>query len=97
MAVMTIKNLWTPSVLKQRIITAVLLLLALIAATTQLPSFYFSVLIALIILIAAYEWAGLISPQHKTTKLPYILSVGSMLLGGFFLLGVSPDAQSIDI
>jgi len=69
----------------------------LIAATTQLPSFYFSVLIALIILIAAYEWAGLISPQHKTTKLPYILSVGSMLLGCFFLLGVSPDAQSIDI
>ncbi len=97
MAVTTIKNIRTLSVLKQRIITAVLLLLALIAATTQLPSFYFSVLISLIILIAAYEWAGLISPQHTAAKLPYILSVGSMLLGCFFLLGVSPDAQSIDI
>lgn len=82
--------------LKQRVITAVILLLALIAATTQLPSFYFSIFIAAIILQAAWEWAGLISPNGDAPKLPFVASVALMLLGSFFLLGIAPDAIVID-
>ena len=83
-------------VLKQRVITAVLLLAALIAVTTQLSSFYFSLFVAGVILMAAWEWAGLISPDKKITKLPYLVSIAVMLVGSFFFLELSVDAQSID-
>lgn len=82
--------------LKQRVITAVLLLLALIAATTQLNSFNFSLFIAVIILAAAWEWAGLISTNADAPKLPYVVSVAAMLLGCCFLFGITPDATTID-
>ncbi|MEX0962529.1 MAG: phosphatidate cytidylyltransferase [Pseudohongiellaceae bacterium] len=83
-------------VLKQRVITAVLLLLALIVATTQLPSFYFSLFIAAVILVAAWEWAGLVSLEKQAAKLPYVGSIAVLLIGSFFLLGISPEAQAID-
>ena len=84
------------NVLKQRVITAVLLLVALIAATTLLSSFYFSLFVAGVILVAAWEWAGLVSPDREIAKLPYLVSIAVILGGGFFLLGISPNVQSID-
>jgi phosphatidate cytidylyltransferase len=84
------------NVLKQRVITAVLLLVALIAATTLLSSFYFSLFVAGVILVAAWEWAGLVSPDREIAKLPYLVSIAVMLVGSFFLLGISPNVQSID-
>ena len=91
-----IRNIRAAKVLKQRVITAVLLLVALVAATTQLSSFYFAFFVAAVILIAAWEWAGLISPDKEIAKLPYLVSIAAMLLGCFFLLGIFPDAQSVD-
>lgn len=91
-----IRKLWAIRVLKQRIITAVLLLIVLIAATTQLPAFYFSLFIAAIILVAAWEWAGLIGTNAPIDKIPYISSVAAMLLGSFFLLGIAPSVEFID-
>ena len=96
MAVMMNRKLRVTKVLKQRVITAVLLLVALIAATTQLSSFYFSLFVAGVILIAAWEWAGLVSPDKKIAKLSYLVSIAAMLVGVFFLLGISGDAKSID-
>lgn len=96
MAVTTTRNIRATRVLKQRVITAVLLLLALIAATTQLPSFYFSLFVAVVILVAAWEWAGLVSSHEKIAKLPYLASIAAMLVGSYFLLGITPDAQGID-
>ena len=84
------------NVLKQRVITAVLLLVALIAATTLLSSFYFSLFVAGVILVAAWEWAGLVSPDREIEKLPYLVSIAVILVGSFFLLGISPNVQSID-
>lgn len=83
-------------VLKQRVITAVILLLALLAATTLLPAFYFSLFIAAVILISAWEWAGLVSSDKEIAKLPYLASIAAMLLGSFFFLEISPDAQHIN-
>ena len=83
-------------VLKQRVITAVILLVTLTAATTQLPSFFFSLFVAVVILIAAWEWAGLISSDKKIVKIPFLVSIAVMLLGSFFFLGISPSAQKID-
>lgn len=81
--------------LKQRVITAVLLLLALIAVITLLSSFYFSVVIALITLLAAWEWGALVGLQAGVAKLNYLLSIAAMLTGCFLILGITPDAQSI--
>lgn len=83
-------------VLKQRIITAVLLLLALIAVTTQLSSFYFAVLIALLVLLASWEWAGFIGLSRRGAKLSYVSTIAAMLFGLFFLLGISPSVENID-
>ena len=83
-------------VFKQRVITAVILLIGLVVVTTQLPSFYFSVSIAAVILVAAWEWAGLVSPDKKISKIPYFVIIGGMLVGSFFFLGISPHAQNID-
>jgi len=83
-------------VLKQRVITAVILLVGLIAATTQLPSFYFSLFIAAVILLAAWEWAGFVISDKKISKIPYFASIGAMLVGSFFFLGISPYEQKID-
>ena len=83
-------------VLKQRVITAVILLVTLTAATTQLPSFFFSLFVAVVILIAAWEWAGFISPDKKIVKIPFLVSIAVMLLGSFSFLGISPAAQKID-
>jgi len=96
MVVMMNRKLRVTKVLKQRVITAVLLLVAFIAATTQLSSFYFSIFVAGVILVAAWEWAGLVSPDKKIVKLPYLVSIAAMLVGSFFLLGISPDVQKID-
>lgn len=96
MAVMTTRNIRTTKVLKQRIITAVLLLLAFVAATTQLPPFYFALFVSAVILVAAWEWAGLVSANRDIAKLPYLASIAAMLLGSFFLLGIAPEALSID-
>ena len=96
MAVMMNRKLRVTKMLKQRVITAVLLLVALIVATTQLSSFYFSLFVAGVILMAAWEWAGLVSPDKKIAKLPYLVSIAAMLVASFFLLGLSADAQSID-
>lgn len=83
-------------VLKQRIITAVLLLLVLIAATTQLSSFYFAVLISLLVLLASWEWGGFIGLSRRGAKLSYVSTIAAMLLGLFFLLGIFPAAEDID-
>ena len=83
-------------VLKQRVITAAILLVGLIAATTQLPSFYFSLFIAAVILLAAWEWAGFVISDKKVSKIPYFAGIGAMLVGSFFFLGISPYEQKID-
>lgn len=81
----------------QRVITAVLLLLALIVATTQLSSFYFSIFISLPILMAAWEWSGLIGLTSSKAKLGYMLSIAVMLVGVFFMLEITPESSSINI
>ena len=96
MVAMIIRGARVTSTLKQRVITAVLLLAALVAATTQLPSFYFSLFVASVILIAAWEWAGLVSADRDIAKLPYLASIAAMLIGSFFFLGIAPEAQDID-
>ena len=78
-------------VLKQRIITAVILALAFIAATTLLNSFLFSLIIAFAVLVAAWEWGGFIGLSRQKSKLAYLATLAVMIMALFLFLGVSPQ------
>ncbi len=82
--------------LKQRIITAVVLVLALILLTTNLSPFSFSLLITLMVLIAAFEWTSFIGLTSVQAKSGYIASVLILLAGLYFLLELNPQTLMLD-
>jgi len=82
--------------LKKRIITALFLLLTLIAATTLVSSFYFALLIAVVTLLAAWEWSGFIGLDDRASRIGYLVSVSIMIFGLFILLGITPTTLVID-
>lgn len=82
--------------LQLRIITAVILMLGLIAVTTLLSPFAFALVLAAIVLMASWEWSGLIGLQDKNSRVRYQITVLIMIGSGFLLLGVTPEADAID-
>ncbi len=84
------------SALKQRVITALILMCGLVLATTMLSPFAFAVFIAVIVLLAAWEWAGFIGVHRKRSKTGFMLTISTMVVGLFFLLDVLPGSQSMD-
>jgi phosphatidate cytidylyltransferase len=70
--------------LQQRIITATILASLLAAAVFFLPSEYFSLLIALITLAGAWEWAYLAGIQSLPKKLLFLALLLVPMLGVFF-------------
>ncbi len=58
-----------------RILTALVLIPLVILAIFKLPAMYFSLFIALIALLAAWEWAGLIGMEKLTSKLLLLLAL----------------------
>jgi phosphatidate cytidylyltransferase len=68
--------------LKQRIITAAILATVVISAVLMLPSDYFSLLIAIIVLIGAWEWLNLIDLTSSTKR---GLFIGTLIFAMLFL------------
>ncbi|WP_031432735.1 phosphatidate cytidylyltransferase [Methylomarinum vadi] len=58
-----------------RIITALILLAVAVAAIFLLPSNYFSLFIAVIVLLAAWEWTSLIGMEKILSKLLFLLAL----------------------
>ncbi|MFI3220174.1 MAG: phosphatidate cytidylyltransferase [Methylococcales bacterium] len=58
--------------LKQRIITATILATVIVSAVLMLPSDYFSLLIAIIVLIGAWEWLNLIDISSPAKRAAFI-------------------------
>ena len=83
--------------LKQRIITAVFLLLCLIAATTLLPPFWFALFIAAVVLVASWEWGALIGLADIKSRQAYLATMILMLIGALLLLGLEPGTDRIDL
>lgn len=82
--------------LRIRVITALVLMTGFVVATTLLQPFYFAIFIALFVLVGSWEWGGFIQIQHKRGRLGFIVTIALMILGLFFLLGVTPGAREID-
>ena len=83
-------------VLKQRIVTAIMLVVALIALTTFLSPFYYALLLTPVVLIAAWEWGGFIGLDSREARTSYCVTIALMLVGLFILLGIRPTATELD-
>ena len=81
--------------LKQRVITALVLLVALTLTTTQLTPFYFAIVVGALLLLAATEWSNFIGLDDLKSKLAYLLSLAVLLSGAFLMLGISPSSMSL--
>lgn len=68
--------------LKQRIITAAILATGIVSAVLMLPSDYFSLLIAIIVLIGAWEWLNLIDINSTGKR---ALFIGTLIFAMLFI------------
>ncbi len=68
--------------LKQRIITAAILATVVVSAVLMLPSDYFSLLIAIIVLIGAWEWLNLIDINSSAKRAVFI---GTLIFAMVFI------------
>lgn len=77
--------------LKERIITAVILAVALIFALLLVPPAIFSSLITVVVLVAAWEWANLIKITSMSGRVSFLISLIILLGGAHFILDVYGD------
>nr|VFK46302.1 MAG: phosphatidate cytidylyltransferase [Candidatus Kentron sp. TC] len=73
--------------MKQRVITALVSMPVVILSTLFLPTSYFSLILSVVILIAAWEWAGLIGWETRIKRLTFS-SITAILLYVAFQLNV---------
>lgn len=65
--------------LKQRVITAVLIVVALLAAIAGLSPSQLSLVFAAIVLLAAWEWSDLSGLQGLPARLLYVAGIGGLI------------------
>ncbi len=65
--------------LKQRILTAIVLLPLTIAAIFYLPMEWFSVAVALVMLVGAWEWGPLMGFQSTTARMGYVGLIAAII------------------
>lgn len=82
-------------VLKQRIITALVLGLAFLSLLLGLPPLWFSAFIAAVVLVGAWEWADLAGLSRAPARLAYVLLVLALLATAAFYLRLSPGDPSL--
>lgn len=69
------------STLARRVLTALVLIPLVTLATLALPTSWFSVCIAVLALLGAWEWAGLSGWRSLAQRLAYCASLGVVLVG----------------
>ncbi len=80
-----------------RILTALVLVTVAVAAVFKLPAMYFSLFIAIIVLLAAWEWNGLTGVDKLLPKLFFLLAlVVPMLAIHFWTVILELLAQAMD-
>ena len=71
--------------LKQRIITGVVLIPLVVFALLRLPSEWLAVVLGVFALAAAWEWASMIA-ENTASKIFYVIVCAVLLAGGWYLL-----------
>ena len=83
--------------LKQRVVTAVVLLVALIALTLLTTPLAFAAVVAVIIVLAAWEWGAFAQFEGVVPRLFYTLSVFIALVGAAALSGFWSGVESFTL
>ena len=87
--------------LKQRVITAIIITAAFTSALLLLSPYSFSLVMAAVVAYAAWEWSDLSSISNKAIRLLYALSVVVLLVLSGYALGLTmpisrPGSLSLD-
>ena len=82
--------------LKQRIITAIILALIFITATVFLSSFSYSLFVTIVVLAASWVWCAFIGLAKQVAKVSYLATLGSMIIALYFFLGIVPESLVIN-
>ena len=75
--------------LKQRVITAIVIAAVFISALVFLSPYSFSFVMAVVVIYAAWEWSDLASISNKSIRLVYVLSVAALLMLSGYALGLT--------
>jgi phosphatidate cytidylyltransferase len=78
--------------LKQRVITALIITAIFLSALFLLPAGYFAFFMAVVVLIGAWEWAGLSSVPQLWLRVVYAAVVAAYLLGVSWWIGFAGEA-----
>lgn len=79
--------------LKQRVITAIVLTIFILAMLFGLPATYFSIFIGAVVLIGAWEWSNLSSFGKGWQRLLYVIFIATILLVTEYLIGLISASQ----
>ena len=74
-----------PGVLRQRLLTAAILIPLVIWGVFGLSSGWFSVMLALLVVLGAWEWSGLVPLATIAKRYAYVVLVGATIAGAAFL------------
>ena len=83
--------------LKQRVLTAVILVIALIALTLFTTPLIFAAVLTVILLLAAWEWTSFVEIKGIASKFSYTLTLFAMLIGAAAISGFSPSADTFTL
>jgi phosphatidate cytidylyltransferase len=78
--------------LKQRVITALIITAIFLSALFVLPSGYFAFFMAAVVLIGAWEWANLSSITQPALRIVYAVVMGACLLGASYWIDFTGEA-----
>lgn len=84
------------AVLRTRVITALVMLAVLYAATAWLPPFAFALFISAVLLVAVHEWSGLMGLTQNLHKALYLVVFAVLMAGLSQPLGLRPAAVALD-
>ena len=73
---------------KQRVVTAVILVVVFLGLLFQLSAVEFSLAIGLIVIVAGWEWTNLMRIDSKSGKAAYLLLLGLSLAATSYFLGL---------
>jgi phosphatidate cytidylyltransferase len=83
------------AVLKTRVITALLMLLVLYAATTWTSPLQFVLFVSIVLLLAAQEWTSLMGLQGRNKRASYVVLFLLLMICAAWFLGIRPGVEKL--
>jgi len=78
-------------VLRQRVLTAMVLVAVLLGVMLGLPPIATIWLVTVLVLIGAWEWAAFIGNGSAPARAGFTVAVAALLIGSLYLYSISPD------